>query len=594
MIVFKNIRVRPEKATNDRPHDAEVRCTVLTTTDGAKLRSVRADLSEFGGPIEQAMTLDGRERLSSTMEGEYSAKFRINELADTGTYEIPLFALDTEGTSGRRTARLPVEYRRPSGLPRFTDDNGFSALARAAGARVSAVSRVEILWDGDAAFKRRLLLIENAKRQINIQVYLLVPNGRIREITNALMKKAEEGVEVNLLVNTDTQLPSSPFAGLRFKVHRVLLDLESLSKTLESKIAAKEDVSGEELLDLVKKLGTGKRGVNLVMFSRQSLQSLGDRRPSENEHAVWVRNLVGTGEVEKAVVSTLSEWASPFRGAGGLPSLPLLDYAIHDKLMVVDGERAIIGGRNLDERYFSPWVDLDLYLEGPVVHDIQAGIVRSLKEFSRSGTTTLPTRLPRPAVSPPFFCQSRPWDRENAPLHLLVRAMQMARERLFISSQYVVLPPGLLRDALLDAAERGVDVRLLTNSHRTGSEIGLATGFLISLNYFSDLLTAGARIFEFRGTDNPEEEQPYYHAKEFLVDGRVAIVGSFNLSARSCYVESESLIAIDDAALTGDLERAFLSRLDARADEITRAKFTAYWDEHRTAAQLAKRAEILY
>ena len=73
-----------------------------------------------------------------------------------------------------------------------------------------------------------------------------------------------------------------------------------------------------------------------------------------------------------------------------------------------------------------------------------------------------------------------------------------------------------------------------------------------------------------RGSEEEKADQPYLHAKEFYIDGKWAAVGSFNLSMRSCFIESENLILVEDPDFVEVREEAFLDRLHRDATEMTR------------------------
>jgi phosphatidylserine/phosphatidylglycerophosphate/cardiolipin synthase-like enzyme len=132
------------------------------------------------------------------------------------------------------------------------------------------------------------------------------------------------------------------------------------------------------------------------------------------------------------------------------------------------------------------------------------------------------------------------------------------------------LPESLLQKAFIEAAKRGVEVRILTNSYLTGQEVGLSAGHSITLRYCEPLLDAGVRIHEMKGPKDERAAKPYLHAKELCIDGRWAAVGSFNLSMRSCFIESENLVVVQDPDFVREREEAFLRRLRRDATEMTR------------------------
>jgi len=296
----------------------------------------------------------------------------------------------------------------------------------------------------------------------------------------------------------------------------------------------------------------------------------------------------------------LPDWLSQFKGPGGLPALPLLDFGSHEKILVVDGKEAILGGRNLEDKYFTHWIDLDLLLEGPVVNQIQQGYLRSYEAFSGDGNSHLLPRqrlyngVPQADGIPALFVQGFPWEKEYRTLLCLVAAIQACSESFYASSQYLVLPDSLLLDALLDAAGRGVDIRILMNSFQTSREATFSSAYFASANYIEPLLTAGIKVYEINGTDEEDRPQPYYHVKEFLFDGNLAAIGSFNLSLRSCYVESEDLIFIHDKDFCSQREEVFLKRIHTQASELTPGQLKEIRTRHRRKIELSQHIDLLF
>jgi phosphatidylserine/phosphatidylglycerophosphate/cardiolipin synthase-like enzyme len=209
------------------------------------------------------------------------------------------------------------------------------------------------------------------------------------------------------------------------------------------------------------------------------------------------------------------------------------------------------------------------------VRDIQEGFLQSWDFFARnlkeeSSPSRVFGKLRHAGDRQARFVQSRPWLGEYQTMETLVTAIQLARKRILISSQYLVLPESLLLEALTEAAGRGVEVRILTNSYLTGQEVGFSAGHSITLRYCEPLLDAGVRIYEMKGPDDEKAPKPYLHAKQFYIDGKWAAIGSFNLSMRSCFIESENLVLVEDSDFVQGREKAFLERLRRDATEMTR------------------------
>jgi cardiolipin synthase len=92
------------------------------------------------------------------------------------------------------------------------------------------------------------------------------------------------------------------------------------------------------------------------------------------------------------------------------------------------------------------------------------------------------------------------------------------------------VPDVQLRKALIDAAARGVDVKLILPSHSDS-----ATVFHAGRSHYSNLLKGGVRIYERRGA--------LLHSKTAIIDGVWSTVGSSNLDWRS-FLDNDEINAV--------------------------------------------------
>ncbi len=136
---------------------------------------------------------------------------------------------------------------------------------------------------------------------------------------------------------------------------------------------------------------------------------------------------------------------------------------------------------------------------------------------------------------------------------VLISAIEHAEQRIYITCGYFVPDPGM-RDALLRAARRGVDVRLLLPS---------VSDFWAPLeagrSHYAALLAAGVRIHERTGA--------LLHAKTAVVDGVWSTIGSTNLDFRSFLHNEEANVIVLDDHFAAELERLFRRDLE-RSSEI--------------------------
>jgi cardiolipin synthase len=124
--------------------------------------------------------------------------------------------------------------------------------------------------------------------------------------------------------------------------------------------------------------------------------------------------------------------------------------------------------------------------------------------------------------------------------------MAAARHEIMIANAYF-LPGMKLRHALIDAAARGVRVRLLLQG-----KIEYRMQYHATRWIYQQFLKYGIEIYEYLPS--------YLHAKVAVIDG-VSVVGSSNLDPFSLLLARETNIVVDDAAftatLTHSLESAF-------------------------------------
>lgn len=244
----------------------------------------------------------------------------------------------------------------------------------------------------------------------------------------------------------------------------------------------------------------------------------------------------------------------PLLAAGGkaVAFLPLLwrrrpltlNLRNHRKLFVIDGELALIGGRNVGDEYVSGrqgrvvWHDAMLQIDGPAVGRLHRVFVedwyyaaeedlaeeRYFPEVGPRGSATVGVLLSGP-------------DRERQGMwYVLFQLVNSAEQSIELSSPYLV-PPQTLLFALKVAAARGVQVRLHTNGHAVEAMVL----YRAQRSYYADLLDAGIEVYE--------TVDEYNHAKVVVVDERVIAVGSANFDMRSAHLNYELGVAVPDAAV---------------------------------------------
>ncbi len=222
----------------------------------------------------------------------------------------------------------------------------------------------------------------------------------------------------------------------------------------------------------------------------------------------------------------------------------------HRKVCVIDGRVAFCGGMNVTEDYAGEchgngrFLDAHVRVEGGAARDLEALFQRS-------------QRARRPEPGEGTFVQvleSNRWRRRRAIQRALRYTISRSVSRAWLTSPYF-LPAPHLQSAILRAARRGVDVRLVTAGV---SDVRLAR--VIGRHVYGPYLKAGVRIFELR--------ERTLHAKTAVIDGVYGSVGSFNLDILSDRYNHEVNVTVLDRALARELEQGF--ERDMRgAEEVT-------------------------
>jgi cardiolipin synthase len=236
----------------------------------------------------------------------------------------------------------------------------------------------------------------------------------------------------------------------------------------------------------------------------------------------------------------------PFNAFNPMAPYSSLNERDHRKILVADGQLAIIGGVNLSTDYQStsgrgrpspaekhgtaapePWHDTDLQIDGPAVRELK-------RLFEQHWTSQ---GGPAGDLPPdPDSLQSRGDEvvriigSEHGRLlpryyATLLAGIRSASAQVWVTAAYFV-PTHQERQALARAARRGVDVRLLLPSHSDS-----APALAVQQSYYSGLLRSGVKIYE--------RDDGILHSKTIVTDSVWSIVGSSNFDHRSVLFNDE-------------------------------------------------------
>ena len=224
----------------------------------------------------------------------------------------------------------------------------------------------------------------------------------------------------------------------------------------------------------------------------------------------------------------------------------------HRRALICDEEVAFTGGVGIDQawtgdrRSRGDWRDTGFRVRGPAVDGVRGAFTTAWVQTPHPlvGTQDRFPALPSPGDAAVQVVRSASQPGWNDSMVALIALLQIARERVDISTPYARMPVHLLR-LVTAAARRGVRVRLLV----PGPHVDHPLVRLQGDHDHEALLDAGVEIWCYQPS--------ILHSKVVTVDGRLAMVGSVNVDARSLVLNEQVALVVDHAATTATLERDF-------------------------------------
>ncbi|MGI9537746.1 MAG: phospholipase D family protein [Desulfocapsaceae bacterium] len=292
-----------------------------------------------------------------------------------------------------------------------------------------------------------------------------------------------------------------------------------------------------------------------------------------------------------------------------LSSFQALNQRMHNKLMIVDNHAIIVGGRNLGNEYFGlgkefNFLDVDVIAVGGVVGEssraydeywndnavypltrwidelpdntlgeVRSALSKRLETYSpqlvsyhlenRDWQESLDILEENLLIGTAHFLQDDPVQIEGKNYRLIDMISYFSeptREEFLMSSPYL-LPVGTALQDLQEGVERGVKVKIITNSLASTNHTLVNSHYK---KYRRPILNTGARLFEFNyqpsGTvrnwaDVEPVKAPFIslHAKTIVTDRRLCFIGSLNFDPRALVINSENGLLIKSEELAGEL-----------------------------------------
>lgn len=234
----------------------------------------------------------------------------------------------------------------------------------------------------------------------------------------------------------------------------------------------------------------------------------------------------------------------------------------HRKLCIIDGWVGFTGGINLADEYinqkerFGHWKDTAVMLKGEAVWNMTVMFLHMWAVIGRSEESVdyeayFPHRYHEGEFESDGFVQpfcDTPLDEEVVGEDVYLNIINKAKKYVYICTPYLIIDNEMMT-ALCLAAKSGVDVRIMTPGIPDKKLV-----FILTQSYYRQLLEAGVKIYEY---------QPgFLHAKSFVSDDEIGVVGTINLDYRSLYLHFEDGVWIYRNRVIQDIKDDFIQTME--------------------------------
>ena len=239
----------------------------------------------------------------------------------------------------------------------------------------------------------------------------------------------------------------------------------------------------------------------------------------------------------------------------------------HRKITVIDGKVGFTGGYNLADEYFNIthpygyWKDTGIKLQGDAVKSLTASFLtmwNAIEHTDNDYTKYLDaTDGTYKAVMKDCYVQpysDNPLGQDRIGEDVYLNILKNAKDYVYITTPYLIITDEMERELRL-AVKRGVDVRIVTPGIPDKKLV-----YRITRSYYEPLCSAGVRIYEYT--------PGFCHAKQWVCDDEVSVVGTINMDYRSLYLHFENAVFIYNKATALSVKQDMLNNFEA-GHEVT-------------------------
>lgn len=286
------------------------------------------------------------------------------------------------------------------------------------------------------------------------------------------------------------------------------------------------------------------------------------QKAKEGVEVRFIYDDFGSKSIRKTIVKELKRagvQAFPFHKIRLIYLANRLNYRNHRKVVIIDGETSFVGGINVSDKYINQsknklfWRDSHLMIRGYSSLALQRIFLSDWNFCSGENIPVNSHYFPFQEVreSDDLYAQivsSGPDSDLPNILYAIIQAINLAQKEILLVTPYYI-PDTSLQEALIIAALSGIEVKLLVPKEGDSKIVNTATQ-----SFFEGLLKAGVKIYLY--------EKGFVHSKVFVIDGKLASVGTANLDMRSFDLNFEVSALIYDEEIAKEVRTSFYEDLE--------------------------------
>jgi phosphatidylserine/phosphatidylglycerophosphate/cardiolipin synthase-like enzyme len=398
---------------------------------------------------------------------------------------------------------------------------------------------VYVLEDGSGSMVARAWLTEYAEKTIDIQYFIFSTDNVGLIACDYLIRAADRGVKIRIIVD-DIMVDADMEDILTFTSH----------KNISIKIYNPGVNLGKNIFNKIKKFTTDFKGANQRMHNKTFIVDgkvviTGGRNIADeyfdydHKYNFRDRDILLIGRESKNITKSFNQF---------------WENDLSKNVTTVVGERpknmySKDKFKNLHEYACNPknfW---------PQIKQRIASLPTTFDKIKKSGDLVWLDDVKFISDKPGKNYESKGLGGGGISTSALIKLVKSAKSSIEIQTPYLITTE-LSRNLFKEAVNRGVKIRILTNSLASTDNVEAFSGYQKDRN---KLLKTGVRIFEFRPdakerttimTGELQEKlnhKPIFglHAKSMVIDNKTTVIGTFNLDPRSANLNTECFVIVN-------------------------------------------------